>query len=436
VISENRIRELISLGNENRNLDFKGAFSWATATTEEKCEIVKDVLAFANTRDGGVILVGVNDKTGAIEGLTDDQFASFDQTKFNEFVHKYIDPRHTCGVCRLVLDTHKVVAIEVPEFGDVPVLCKSSIQNSLKPTQLILRQAGLYKRTDKATSELIDDADEMRELINRGLLRRQDELLRAFKQILLPQESLTSSAPGVEFREEINAGRKYFDELEDGKLMQSGHWFLLIRPEMYIRDRIATLLDLQRRVQTSAVSLRGWSFPIAGRTGNATWSNFNGGSQSFYNSFVSVAEAFRAYQSGLILWCSGIAEDFWPAYHDKNVISFIGVIYSVTEWILFATRYFEATLSPDESVRLEIVLSGALNRRLISTDPRAIFHWVFQANVPSIQVGETIAISELRTDAEAIARRIVRKIFELFNWNDPGEEMLQQWQQDFIQGRR
>ena len=55
VITKERIRELIELGNENRNLDYKGAFSWVEANNDEKCAIIKDVLAFANTRDGGVI---------------------------------------------------------------------------------------------------------------------------------------------------------------------------------------------------------------------------------------------------------------------------------------------------------------------------------------------------------------------------------------------
>ena len=39
----------------------------------------------------------------------------------------------------------------------------------------------------------------------------------------------------------------------------------------------------------------------------------------------------------------------------------------------------------------------------------------------------------LRADPEAIARRIIRKIFELFNWNDPEESILAGWQERLIQ---
>jgi hypothetical protein len=433
MISEQRVRELIALGNENRNLDYKGAFSWATATNEEKCEIVKDVLAFANARDGGIILVGVNDKTGVIEGLTDEQFTSFDQTKFNDFVHKHTDPRHTSRVHRLNIDGKKIVVIDVPEFTDVPILCKSSVQKgNSKANQFILRQAGLYKRTDKATSELIEDADEMRELLNRGLLRRQDELLRAFKQILLPQTAQLPSEPGVEFKNEIQEGEKFFRELDDGKLIQNPHWFLLMQPETYAKRRIPKLIDLQNRVQSSAVSLRGWSFPIVGRVWNSSWSNFGAGSQSFYSSPGRSPEGIRAYQSGLILWCSGVAEDVSQAYHDKNVLSFIRVIYSTTEWMLFAKRYFESLLSLEESIRFKVSLTGTLGRSLISADPLVDLFENYQAQVPSIEVEEQITLSDLRSDAEAVGRRIARRIFELFNWNDPGEEMLHVWQQKLI----
>jgi hypothetical protein len=146
------------------------------ANNDAKREIVKDILAFSNTRDGGVILIGVNDKSGALEGLSEEQYATFDQTKFYDFVQKYTDPRHTANVHRIAIDEKRVVVIDVPEFADVPILCARDANSSVNPSKLIRRRAALYKRTEKATSEVIEDGDAMRELLNRGLLRRQDDL--------------------------------------------------------------------------------------------------------------------------------------------------------------------------------------------------------------------------------------------------------------------
>jgi hypothetical protein len=113
-------------------------------------------------------------------------------------------------------------------------------------------------------------------------------------------------------------------------------------------------------------------------------------------------------------------------------MSFIGLIYSVTEWVLFAKRFFESILAVQESVLLTVRASGMKGRTLISADPRVHLPWEYQADVPGFEVKEVVAVSELRADPEAIARKMLRRIFELFNWNDPDENMLKNWQQKLI----
>lgn len=432
MISIGRIRELIQLGNENLNLDFKGAFSWETASSDQKCEIAKDVLAFSNARDGGVILIGVNDKTGALEGLTEEQAASFDQTKFNDFVQKYTTPRHTVSVHRLAIDERRVVVIDIPEFAEVPILCARDANSSVNSNKLILRRAGVYKRTERATSELIEDADGMRELLNRGLLRRQDELFRAFRQIIQPSILNAAQEPEAEFKAERESAEVYFAELGDGVLAQSPHWDVQMQPGTYAANRILTSATLQNLVQTSAISLRGWTFPIAGRTGGAPWTNFEQGSQSFFGERENRPEALRVYRSGLFAWRAGLAEDYWQGLAEQKVISFISVIYSLTEWALFAMRFFEGFLSVDESVVFTIRATNVKGRRLTSLDPSVGFYWDCQIALEAFEIKESVTMADLRADPEAIARTIIRRIFELFNWNDPDENMLRDWQQKLI----
>ena len=433
MISVERIRELVQLGTENRNLDYKGAFSWADARPDEKCEIAKDVLAFSNTRDGGVILIGVHDKSGILEGLTEEQYASFDQTKFNNFVQKFTDPRHTANVHRLVIDEKRVVVIDIPEFSDVPILCARDANSSSNPSKLILRRAVLYKRTDRATSEAIEDAEEMRELLSRGLLRLQDDLLRAFKQIVQPNALDRNLEPGAKFRAEAESAELYFSELDGGSFALLPHWAVQMQPESYIANRIPTATELQRRIQESAISLRGWTFPIVGRVSASQWTNFEDGSQSFHNGRGDRPEAIRAYKSGLVVWSAGMGEDYWQGLAEQKVLSFIGIIYSVTEWLLFARRFYEALLSVDESVLMSVRASEVKGRKLASLDPRVELGWEYQTDIAAFEIKESIAVSELRADPEAIARMIIRKIFEMFNWNNPDEVMLQNWQQKLTQ---
>jgi hypothetical protein len=165
----------------------------------------------------------------------------------------------------------------------------------------------------------------------------------------------------------------------------------------------------------------------------AVWTNFDGGSQSYFNARGQRPEALRAYKSGLVVWSCGIGEDTWHGLAGQNVISFVALIYSVTEWVLFATRFYEAILSVDERVHLTVCASGIKGRRLISVDPSAVLYGDFRIEVPEFEISETAGVSELRADSETIARRIIRRIFELFNWNDPDEKMLLSWQQKLLQ---
>ncbi|MGA2203654.1 MAG: ATP-binding protein [Terriglobales bacterium] len=436
MITDDRIRELIANGNENRNLDYKGAFSWTDANRDEKLAIVKDILAFANTRDGGTILIGVDDKTGTPEALSNEQYASFDQTRINDFLHNYTEPRHTCFVYRREVDGFKIVAIEVPEFLEIPVLCKQAAQSTNDPSNLILRKAGLYKRTDKATSELIEDAGEMRELLNRGLLRRQDELLTAMNRILQPRGGVAIADVNAAYAGEIEDDLGFLRGIADGKLMQSPHWLVECHPTVYSSARTPDLTELQRLVYSSAVSLRGWTFP---HIDSATQSNFPNGFQTMVDwkdsPFGRHLEAFRAHRSGLFLWASDLWEEQASEFRGRDVLSFVGVIFSVTEWILFAKRFYESLLTVDDAIRVDIRLSGTMNRRLIATPPAFPLLTDYSAKIDEVSTSGVVNLAELRADADAIARRFVRTIFELFNWTGVRDESLQEWQRKLIDRR-
>ena len=67
---------------ESRGLDYKAPMSFGPGN-REKAKIIKCLMAFANTQDGGSILVGVSEASGKFvsSGLTDRQADSFDQSK-------------------------------------------------------------------------------------------------------------------------------------------------------------------------------------------------------------------------------------------------------------------------------------------------------------------------------------------------------------------
>jgi hypothetical protein len=431
MVEDDQIRKLIALGTENRNLDYKGPLSWASLAKDEKLGLAKDVLAFANTRDGGVILVGVDDKTGILVGLSDADASSFDTTTFNDFIHTYTDPRHTSSVYRRVLDGKNIVVIEIPEFADVPIVCKQEAGSSLDSKRILLRRAAIYKRTDKATSQAIDDADELRELLNRALLRRQDELMAAMSRIINPQRQpelqLANYDPEITETDEF-IGLRIHNALTD-----RGYWTITFRPVAYVRNRIPELKMVQSMVRESRVTTNGRHFPYLAE---ANASNFNRGFQSwadFHDSFTHRAEGFRAYTSGLFRWRGIIWEDSHVAYAGKNVISEQGMIFSFADWLTYAQRYYERFLPVEESLTFEFVLAGARGRQLIFVTrdlpvPRGA------SQESNVLVFGTVSMAELRSDTLGVARREVRRAFEIFNWSAATDETIADWQRR-IDGR-
>jgi predicted HTH transcriptional regulator len=72
------VGELMDRGGESRDLDFKGPMSptWLGA----KWGLVKDILAFANTPGGGHLLIGVEDVTGRLIGMSDGDRRTWDRS--------------------------------------------------------------------------------------------------------------------------------------------------------------------------------------------------------------------------------------------------------------------------------------------------------------------------------------------------------------------
>lgn len=199
LLTEKDLRELLGRKAEGKNLDYKQSMNWGTATAEQKVAIVKDVLAMANTQDGGKIIFGVRDGDCEAIGQAEEEFQSFDATRFADFLNRYADPSFECVIQKFVIDGKKFVSIEVPEFSDVPIICKTDANDS--SGRQILKRGATYIRTNRAASEIVPDADAMRDLMNRAVVKRGDELLlvrEEFDHFPLAM-SLQQGAPGNYF---------------------------------------------------------------------------------------------------------------------------------------------------------------------------------------------------------------------------------------------
>jgi hypothetical protein len=428
MISESQFKELLSQKTETKNLDCKEFFNWDTAASDEKCALVKDILAFVNTQDGGNIVFGVRDSTLEFVGLGQEDFASFDTTKVNDFLQKYTDPPASCEVQKLSVDGLSFVVISVPEFKDIPIICKKAANSSKDSSKVILKGGGLYIRTEKATSVLVPTSEEMRDLMNRAVLKRGDQLLSTI-EALLKGKSPPKSQDLPRYANEIENAQQYFRESLPVDFEKHGYWQLTATPDKYVGERISTITTVLKYLSESEVMLRGWNFP---HTDRETKSNFEEGRQS-YTVFHRYLEAYRAYQSGLFIWRGGYREEApeFVAEHGK-ALSFVNVVYEITEMFVFLKRYYER-FAENASVHVSIELSDIKDRSLVATQWDMLpFFENYTSKVPRLLIEKDIAVSELRASAEELAITVIQKILEVFNWNNPDPSMIRGWQQGLL----
>lgn len=183
------IIKMLNSGTENRNLDFKRGFSWKDKSAET-LGLVTDIMACANTQDGGTIILGVDDKTQEFSSESGKWWESFDTTKIMDTLNKYCDPRSEILIFKKEDFEYKgkkgpIVVLQIPEFTDVPIVCKI-IGNTSDQTP-VFKPGQIYIRTNRASSEVISNSQDMRELTNRSMLKHGDKLLQAFSAIVSGQ---------------------------------------------------------------------------------------------------------------------------------------------------------------------------------------------------------------------------------------------------------
>lgn len=155
--------QLLELGHELHGVEFKGPFDRTDKPAFAK--VVKAVLAMANRRDGGKVIVGVDEvvegarRTLRPTGLTETQRKTWGHDDVVENLAKFADPFVTVSTQHVQHDGRWLVVLNVEEFEEVPVLCR-------RPFETVLRQSVCYvRRRGRLESSEIPTHVEMRELL-------------------------------------------------------------------------------------------------------------------------------------------------------------------------------------------------------------------------------------------------------------------------------
>lgn len=218
------------------------------------------------------------------------------------------------------------------------------------------------------------------------------------------------------------------------KIQEAPHWRVVIRPGEHVQERISSLNECWRLIESCRVSLRGWDYPHiyyehrqVGNDWVASWDEYG-----------SHREYWRFYQSGQFLHLFSFKEDKFrdkaeakaisdaPALNNFKPSGYLGVIsvlWTITEIFEFAARLAQKA-NFDDSVSIAIQMVGVKDRVLYESEAGRDFSRPYMASEPTLSKERTVDTKDLLSGTSDYALDTAEWFFERFQWMDPPRQAL------------
>jgi len=152
--------DLIDYPYEERHIEYKPSWKWDGVY---KSELTKRIISMSNLRDGGWVILGKPeqaDRTCKAEGMSQENYDSFDQDNVKAYVYSHVEPPINLAVHKKDKDGKLFVGIKVQGFGSVPTICTKNEGTVLKKGMIYVRSKG------KPETVPIQNYSEMKEIID------------------------------------------------------------------------------------------------------------------------------------------------------------------------------------------------------------------------------------------------------------------------------
>jgi hypothetical protein len=425
-------RTIIYAGKEDQNREYKRSFPWNRKTDgRTMAKVAKTILAMSNLRDGGHIVIGIqenDDKTYTATGVQDAHITTFSYDDVADFVRKYAEPYAKFALEVVTLDEHKFVVISVSGFDEIPVICKDSYADILKVGTVYIRPS-----SGRPQSAPISNYVDMRDLLDLSV----DRGIRRFleRQSRVGQLGIESEE---KFAEQVG---QFADTVPLEKIKSRGYWEVIIRPSRFVTERIKTLPECERLVEKNQIRLRGWYFPHFDKREVRRGLDYI----ETHISFNGITEAWRLYQSSQLVFYSVIREDWaeemtWLTPQQRadlppeGKLEALSALRRLSEIYEFATRLTQEGVL-GEQVVISINIVGTHGRELfIDSFERALWPGQYICETTELPREVTVSAEDLIANSREYSFQHYRWLIERFNF-DGSPEVFRHDQDKFFEGR-
>ena len=176
-MTDEEFARIVELGHELSGVEFKSP--GPVSDGRLIAQVVKAMLDMCNRRDGGTVIIGVEENQGVLNqvGLSESEIAGWNYDAVADQVARYADPSISFALDVKEYEVSSYVVIEVEEFADIPVLCKRSYGD-------VLRDGACYVRPRRKpeTSDILTQAD-MRDLLDLAIEKGVTQFLERARRV-------------------------------------------------------------------------------------------------------------------------------------------------------------------------------------------------------------------------------------------------------------
>ena len=243
--STDELRKIVDDAGEDDYIDAKGPIEWDGA--EVSASLAKDIAAFANSRDGGFIVIGKEEPRSGVfnlVGLSDAAAETFNTTNVATWINNRFSPSIRLVCYPVELNNTHFVVIRVNEFIDIPAICTKRFNDPADPRRAILEEGRIYIRSANAASKPMQTEGEFRELIGLATKKQADVLLQHFNA-MLKGNALVATEPGDEDQTEGELKLMRDDLVAQRSVELDNGWTFCFYPVDYKRERWSDSQDLR-----------------------------------------------------------------------------------------------------------------------------------------------------------------------------------------------
>jgi hypothetical protein len=405
---------ILRRGFESKDLDYKGGCAWTESDKRSCCELVKDILAIANSK-GGFIVVGVNETPTGFDwaGLSHDQCESFEASRLNRFVQNYADPPINTHVIKHVSQGAAFVIIEVPRFPDTPHICQKDYPG-------VLAAGGLYVRTDNNESAPIKDSSDMRAVIEHAVRNRGDQLLASFRAILTgTMQPVTGPSDAEQFGSQAREAAARCSQVIPQGAAGLGFRETTIHPMRFDRHRF-TIPTLEQMADAASVTYRGWPYIFYSERRADCITHLDDGLEMLLNEGGNF-QFWRLHQSGLLYVKEMFQEDERPEARQQIVLGTVTTAYTCAELVQCLVDLFAGRMADDELVRLHVRFLGVQGRTLAMIRGNTFVETPYQCDSDQIVYEQQRTLADWRAGVIPHAIEILSQVNRKFHAPLPTE---------------